>query len=443
MRQLRGSVLVVALVAAVAATAMAQSARPRSAAAARRRPSGTALFKEAAAREAALRRELDRGQAGRAGHRCCDACARSWARTRTRRASSPPAATATTRCGRAPRSRPMRSGRPATTRIATARCGCWRRSRRRFPAAATLVQAAPLARRLEGAPRTAATTPPAKPPPRPHAATLATPAPAQGRRSPARRREPDTAVAAGLLTAVRREVLPDAVRVTLELEREAAFHSERIHGPARVFVDLPHTRAVPALRFAVAAVRRRHRAAGADRRAARRRSRASSSICRRGASQRLRALQPVPRRHRLRAHASHGTSGARAAHREPAVVAAIAVGRTVACATARRSPHHTRHRQRRRPRCARYRRPGREPATAPITPPQTPPRERTDRGLAAAAAADIVEATAALPLASTPPPAVPALNGARRILAVAPARTRHRAHRHRPGPWRPRPGRAW
>ena len=50
------------------------------------------------------------------------------------------------------------------------------------------------------------------------------------------------------LKAIRRDVLPDAVRITLELEREAAFHEERIDGPPRVFVDLQQTRVVEALR---------------------------------------------------------------------------------------------------------------------------------------------------------------------------------------------------
>lgn len=59
--------------------------------------------------------------------------------------------------------------------------------------------------------------------------------------------------AGGLATlkAVRREVLPDALRVTLELEREAMFHEERLNGPARVFIDLRNTRAVDALKDAI------------------------------------------------------------------------------------------------------------------------------------------------------------------------------------------------
>jgi N-acetylmuramoyl-L-alanine amidase len=53
------------------------------------------------------------------------------------------------------------------------------------------------------------------------------------------------------LTAIRRESLPDALRVTLELEREVPFHDEQITGPHRVFLDLQNTRAIPALRDAV------------------------------------------------------------------------------------------------------------------------------------------------------------------------------------------------
>jgi N-acetylmuramoyl-L-alanine amidase len=41
--------------------------------------------------------------------------------------------------------------------------------------------------------------------------------------------------------------LPDAVRITIELDTEVAFHEERIQDPARVFVDLPGTRPAAAL----------------------------------------------------------------------------------------------------------------------------------------------------------------------------------------------------
>jgi N-acetylmuramoyl-L-alanine amidase len=61
-------------------------------------------------------------------------------------------------------------------------------------------------------------------------------------------------VGAGLQTGpmatikdIRRTVLPDAVRVTIELDAEVSFHEERIPDPWRVFVDLPGTRAAPSL----------------------------------------------------------------------------------------------------------------------------------------------------------------------------------------------------
>ena len=46
---------------------------------------------------------------------------------------------------------------------------------------------------------------------------------------------------------IRRELLADSVRVTIELDREVSFHEERIAGPERVFVDLPFTRASASL----------------------------------------------------------------------------------------------------------------------------------------------------------------------------------------------------
>jgi N-acetylmuramoyl-L-alanine amidase len=55
------------------------------------------------------------------------------------------------------------------------------------------------------------------------------------------------------LKTIRREILPDTVRVTLELEREAMFYDERLENPARVFVDLRNTRTVEALKDATIA----------------------------------------------------------------------------------------------------------------------------------------------------------------------------------------------
>ena len=45
---------------------------------------------------------------------------------------------------------------------------------------------------------------------------------------------------------IRRAVPADTVRVTIELDSEVPFHDERLENPARVFVDLPMTRAGPA-----------------------------------------------------------------------------------------------------------------------------------------------------------------------------------------------------
>jgi N-acetylmuramoyl-L-alanine amidase len=75
-------------------------------------------------------------------------------------------------------------------------------------------------------------------------------------RGPTAPREPATRTAArptppagrlAAIRAIRREVLPDAVRVTIELDGEVSFHDERISNPVRVFLDLPSTRLSPSL----------------------------------------------------------------------------------------------------------------------------------------------------------------------------------------------------
>jgi N-acetylmuramoyl-L-alanine amidase len=52
------------------------------------------------------------------------------------------------------------------------------------------------------------------------------------------------------LIAVKRDVLPDALRITLELGREVTFRSDRIDGPPRVFIDFDNTRPVEAIKDA-------------------------------------------------------------------------------------------------------------------------------------------------------------------------------------------------
>jgi N-acetylmuramoyl-L-alanine amidase len=50
------------------------------------------------------------------------------------------------------------------------------------------------------------------------------------------------------ITAIHRVSLPDAVRVTIDLDGETPFHDERIDGPARIFVDFSSATTVPALK---------------------------------------------------------------------------------------------------------------------------------------------------------------------------------------------------
>jgi N-acetylmuramoyl-L-alanine amidase len=54
--------------------------------------------------------------------------------------------------------------------------------------------------------------------------------------------------APALLKAIRREALPDALRITLEFEREAIFHERWMDGPPRVFLDLQNTQVIEALK---------------------------------------------------------------------------------------------------------------------------------------------------------------------------------------------------
>lgn len=58
---------------------------------------------------------------------------------------------------------------------------------------------------------------------------------------------PSTATRLVGVKGIRRAVMKDLVRVVIELDDEVTFHDERIEGPSRVFVDLAATRANPAL----------------------------------------------------------------------------------------------------------------------------------------------------------------------------------------------------
>ena len=49
------------------------------------------------------------------------------------------------------------------------------------------------------------------------------------------------------LTGIQRVVLPDTVRITLELDKEVAYREDRIPGPSRLFFDLRNVQLTPAL----------------------------------------------------------------------------------------------------------------------------------------------------------------------------------------------------
>jgi N-acetylmuramoyl-L-alanine amidase len=228
---IRASAIGLALLLAVVSAAGAQSADP------------AVLFKEAAAREAALRRQLASARTG--------APAATQQRVRTLVGSYEDLARLFPAAGQADKA--LWQGASLSADLFFQAGNGVDRDRAlqllaalssAFAGSSYARQGALLARRLEGAPRAAA--PPAQPPP---TAATATVSPA-AKAVPRAQTGPETAVAGVLLTAVRREPLPDAVRITLELDREVVYQTERIQGPTRVFVDLPHTRAVSALRFA-------------------------------------------------------------------------------------------------------------------------------------------------------------------------------------------------
>ena len=110
--------------------------------------------------------------------------------------------------------------------------------RREYPASSLGARAAEIVRERE-----AATTPPpaAEPKPAPAITVAATaPPPAAPARETAAR-EPAS------IRDVKRTTLPDGVRLTIEVDREIAYHSERLESPRRVFFDLKGARPAASL----------------------------------------------------------------------------------------------------------------------------------------------------------------------------------------------------
>jgi N-acetylmuramoyl-L-alanine amidase len=106
------------------------------------------------------------------------------------------------------------------------------------PAVAAAERAAPASR--AAAPSTERVAP--TPNPSVPSAARSSPAPVQ-RQAPT---SPSTSRIA-LMSGIRRTIVPDAVRVVIELDREVPYREERLANPDRVFVDLSSTRVAPAL----------------------------------------------------------------------------------------------------------------------------------------------------------------------------------------------------
>jgi N-acetylmuramoyl-L-alanine amidase len=105
----------------------------------------------------------------------------------------------------------------------------------RFPSSSLTTKVASHTRRLQDAKATI-TSPPTR-----TAVAVSTPSPAP------------TGLAAlpSALTGITREVLPEVLRIVIQLGKEVAFYDERIGGPPRVFLDLQNTRAIEPLKDAV------------------------------------------------------------------------------------------------------------------------------------------------------------------------------------------------
>jgi N-acetylmuramoyl-L-alanine amidase len=114
--------------------------------------------------------------------------------------------------------------------------------RSQYPSSSLVASAASIVKQREKAAA-------APPPPAPAPAARTTPAAASSNARP-----PDPAPApvarAVAIRDVKRTDLPEGVRITLEMDGEAAFHAERIENPRRVFFDLKNATATGALQDA-------------------------------------------------------------------------------------------------------------------------------------------------------------------------------------------------
>jgi N-acetylmuramoyl-L-alanine amidase len=124
-----------------------------------------------------------------------------------------------------------------------------RRLARDYPASPLIRRSEPALKRLVAAappmPAVTAVVPAVTPlpPPMPPAPTLATAvsSPTSTGRAETGARAASPRAALATIQAIRRTVLPDVVRIAIELDQETEFRYERIEGPVRVFLDLAVT----------------------------------------------------------------------------------------------------------------------------------------------------------------------------------------------------------
>ncbi len=113
----------------------------------------------------------------------------------------------------------------------------------RFPKSSLVKDLPPHVKRLKAA----KPTPTLAPPPAPVAAAPVAATPVAG--APVSSSRANGRVTNALKT-VKRESLPDALRITLELGQEVTFRSDRLDAPPRVFIDFENTRPVEAIKDA-------------------------------------------------------------------------------------------------------------------------------------------------------------------------------------------------
>jgi N-acetylmuramoyl-L-alanine amidase len=207
----------------------------------------TALYQQALRRETLLRQELDAANAGTAGGLLLDRIRiliGSFEDLARLFSKSEISDDALSRGGMLSADAFVKFGEPADRDTALRLLA---QLPSRFPKSPLTKQAAARAQSLESARPTAV-------PPAPSASSATSASSTRTASTPSAPSLPpaSSTPASGtvMLRAIRREVLPQTLRVTLELDREVGYYDERIDGPPRVFVDLPNTRAVEALKDA-------------------------------------------------------------------------------------------------------------------------------------------------------------------------------------------------